>query len=507
MKQRFEIEKNLGITLFWRSLLCRGRWGCARPELDDINRGALHDIAEQHFLNAYGIAKQGKFGVSDSEVSSVLHYLQEMYYCVGNYASALPYIDELSKLNLSDQMYYRFALIVSQENVVAEKISEGLFSEADTLLDEVEANANVYFGNQPNDTCIRLAALRKNVKQQSRLKECDYIEEFNSLPPLETAERNGVWEKIRIDTEFVGCNSNNWLIDTSSPRLFMHTKDQRLVEWNIEESTIREVRVPPMPDDARRIVWAPNENTFYSWASYEGNVYSTTVNSEGWVECYKGKYTGAFGGAYGWNSLKQRPFQFGGYGHFKKKNWWHEFDVEKKSWQRSIKNMPGASPCPRNTQLVQLGEQTIGMFSGTGNDTGLQREHVARHGYPAATDVGYWTWLRDFWIINLKTMKWEQALTGNHHSIRHEGRVAYNPISGVLVNWGGAAPAVKYGDSVSRTDYLSSWNLKDPTGFKNVAISGDIPACDEPVLAFVPEPCTENYLLSLTSGYWRLRLV
>ena len=59
-------------------------------------------------------------------------------------------------------------------------------------------------------------------------------------------------------------------------------------------------------------------------------------------------------------------------------------------------NKPGISPYPRNGQLLPIENGTKAILvSGIGSDTGIQREHKPRLGLGSATDVGYFTWVRD----------------------------------------------------------------------------------------------------------------
>ena len=184
----------------------------------------------------------------------------------------------------------------------------------------------------------------------------------------------------------------------------------------------------------------------------------------------------ACGASFGFDPVNKRLFEFGGYGYFTYKNWLWVYDLVERKWMQIRENKPGIAPYPRNGQMVPISNGEKGLlFSGIGNDTGIQREHKARLGLPSATDVGYFTWLRDTYAWDWKTMKWETLLIPNHYSIRHEGAMGYNECRNLVVNWGGTIPSPEFGQEAAVVHKLTCWTLGDAGGFKEINFDGDIP--------------------------------
>ena len=152
------------------------------------------------------------------------------------------------------------------------------------------------------------------------------------------------------------------------------------------------------------------------------------------------------------------------------------YSIEDRKWVQIRENKPGIAPYPRNGQVLPIarGEKSL-LLSGIGSDTGIQREHKARMGLPSATDVGYFTWLRDAYILDWKTLKWQTILTPNHGSMRHEGAMGYLESMGMVLNWAGMIPSPEFGKEPVLVRQLSCWKLSEKNGFKNLEFGGDEP--------------------------------
>ena len=195
-------------------------------------------------------------------------------------------------------------------------------------------------------------------------------------------------------------------------------------------------------------------------------------------------------------------FNFGGYGYFKYKNWWWEFEEKTKTWKEVLANQPGLDPYPRGGQIVPgVNKNQLILFSGIGNDTGLQREHKARGGLAIATDVGYFTWLRDMWEIDLRTMQWTNILSANHESIRHQGAFVINRHSSFAFNWAGSILSPIFGEPNEEVALLSVLNMKNASlGFMDCSFIGDTPPLSGGRLMEILN--TNDILLIHEEGIW-----
>jgi len=191
----------------------------------------------------------------------------------------------------------------------------------------------------------------------------------------------------------------------------------------------------------------------------------------------EGRHDVRGGGPTGWNAFTRRAFQFGGYGYFTHRNWWYEFDPTEGAWSMLEGNRPGTSPFPRETQIAPgTSQHCMYLFSGIGGETGIQWEHRARNGLPVASEIGWYTWLRDLWHLDLSTRKWTCVLEPNHPSIRQEGKYTYNAAGGWHLLRGGGIPAETWGEPSVPVNILQGWDGETPDGFQPLPEEGEIPA-------------------------------
>ena len=115
------------------------------------------------------------------------------------------------------------------------------------------------------------------------------------------------------------------------------------------------------------------------------------------------------------------------------------------------------------------------MISGIGSDTGIQREHKARFGLASATDVGYFTWLRDAHELDLINMEWKTVMPANHYTIRHEGVMGFVPTLNLIINWGGTIPSPEFGKEAVNCEKCSCMSIKESTDFKYLEFTGEHP--------------------------------
>jgi hypothetical protein len=223
------------------------------------------------------------------------------------------------------------------------------------------------------------------------------------------------------------------------------------------------------------MVYDQKNHIFYAWSSIRSTVFELTAPGASWNRLSHGVHdVHACGASFAFDPVNNRLFEFGGYGYFTYKNWLWVYDIAEKKWIQLKENKPGISPYPRNGQLLPIENGTkVLLISGIGSDTGIQREHKARLGLASATDVGYFTWLRDAHELDLTNMEWKNILPANEESIRHEGAMGYIEKYNLVVNWAGNRPSPKFGQEATNVDQCSSWNFKDSKSFKRLNFEGD----------------------------------
>ena len=213
----------------------------------------------------------------------------------------------------------------------------------------------------------------------------------------------------------------------------------------------------------------------------------------------------ACGASFAFDPINNRLFEFGGYGYFTYKNWLWVYDIAERKWIQLKENKPGISPYPRNGQLLPIenGNKAL-LISGIGCDTGIQREHKARFGLAFATDVGYFTWLRDAHELDLTNMEWKNILPANHESLRHEGAMGYIAKLNLVVNYAGNIPSPTFGVEAEKQSSMSCWQLENESGFNFINYEGIIPPMTEGSFVSISN---SNYLLYIHSeGIWTLTI-
>jgi hypothetical protein len=244
----------------------------------------------------------------------------------------------------------------------------------------------------------------------------------------------------------------------------------------------------------------------YAWSSIRSIVFELIYPIGNWNRLSFGVHdVHACGASFAFDPINNRLFEFGGYGYFTYKNWLWVYNIADRKWIQLKENKPGISPYPRNGQLlpIQNGTKAI-LISGIGSDTGIQREYKPRMGLASATDVGYFTWLRDAHELELETMTWKEILFANHESIRHEGAMGFVNKLNLIVNWAGIIPSPTYGVEAEKQSLLSCWKLANPSGFKNLNFEGEIPPMMEGSFISITDSNCLFYIHS--EGIWKLTI-
>ena len=181
------------------------------------------------------------------------------------------------------------------------------------------------------------------------------------------------------------------------------------------------------------------------------------------------------------------------------------YDISDRKWIQLKENKPGISPYPRNGQLLPIenGNKAL-LISGIGSDTGIQREHKARQGLASATDVGYFTWLRDAHELDLATMQWKTILPANHNTIVHEGIFGFVPLKNLVINWGGIIPSPEFSVDAVLQNKMTCWNLDDRNGFKKMNVLGEMPPLSGG--AFVSLQTLPYLFFTTEKGIWKLTI-
>ena len=463
-----QVEKILGIVYFWWGLRAEGRWGNAIPELlKDINynlfeKAALHfESVYEQFLKAYG--KQHE------KTIEACHYLQEVYYTLGDYKNAIPWLKKIQTDN-----FYKYSLIVSLEELGITNLKNGNTAAAIELFNEALNYVNLYTKDK-NEISERITKRINNT-----ISLTSNFTPIEQLPLLVTNEQINInWTKLELSYEWKGWDTNQNLVDYTHQLVYLYNQKLQVIKkFNPVNNIEEEINATDWPSKAGQLVLDVKGNRIIGWPSIKDDIYAFDLSSNKWILLFSGVHdVTACGAAFGWDATNTVPFQFGGYGYFKYKNWYWEFKESSKEWIRSIDNCPGISPYPRNTQIVSLHNTNRALlFSGIGSDTGLQREHKARGGLASATDVGYFTWLRDLWEFDFVTKEYKLILSPNHQSIRHEGAFGINLFNKLIFNWSGIIPSIQFGEENKVVETLSIMDMgKMEEGFKNCDYSGERP--------------------------------
>ena len=508
-KELAEINLNFGINCLWRGLVGIGRWGNAKPELLVGVKKDLFEQAEEYLNESY-VYFEKYLGKSHPRTLESIHYLQENFYALGRYERAIPWLKKYVEIiqfieRNHNSKYIFYTLIVSLEES-AKEFAETDKKSSKKYIEEALYYAAEYHNKKDHEITLRLKKLQSTIDLNKKVKEFK-VPVIISLPPMvKEVNMKASWVKIKNDNKLKGYQTNPWLIDDDSI-LFYNNEKKSIIQWQTIQNKHTEYKPEKWPEGCGRMIFNKNEKRFYMWSSIKSNVFVLDDMNSKWEKIFSGfddKH--ACGASFGYNPYNNQVFEFGGYGFFKKKNWWIEYNHHNMNWDEVIENKPGISPYPRNGSLfpIENGNKVV-LISGIGSDTGIQREHKARFGLPSATDVGYFTWLRDAYEIDLKTMEWTNILPANHHSIRHNGLKGYNSKLGVFVNWGGSIPPSKHGENTDEINMLSTWNYPSSNGFKETVFKGDIPPLSGG--NFVDIPNTNDLLFMHSEGCWKLSLM
>ena len=500
-----EINLYIGLVNFWRGLRGVGRWGHADSSLLEGLDVDLFEYADAQFQQAYSYHFK-HLGKTHPQTIKAIHYLQENRYAMGNYEQAIPwlqkYVNALPfKTREHTDNFYRYCLVVALEEH-AKHISPIYKHKALELIQEASKQIQKY------DENAQIANRLSNVKEQiesSKVEEPKYVA-IEELPPLETETQfKGVWSKWQFSDELKGFHTNNWMVAENGVWFFNGEK-KHLVFWDKEKNSLSTFQPTNWPEGCGRLVYDQKNRLFYAWSSIRSTVFELTSPEGNWNRLSYGVHdVHACGASFAFDSVNNRLFEFGGYGYFTYKNWLWVYDIDERKWIQLKENKPGISPYPRNGQLLPIENGTKALLiSGIGSDTGIQREHKARLGLASATDVGYFTWLRDAHELDLTNMEWKTILPANQESIRHEGAMGYIAKLNLVVNYAGNIPSPKFGQEAIVSIDCSIWELKDNSVFKSISFEGDaIPAGGG---YFIALPETNWLLYKINEEIYKLEL-
>ena len=500
-----EINLYIGLVNFWRGLRGVGRWGHADSSLLEGLDVDLFEYADAQFQQAYSYHFK-HLGKTHPQTIKAIHYLQENRYAMGNYEQAIPwlqkYVNALPfKTREHTDNFYRYCLVVALEEH-AKHISPIYKHKALELIQEASKQIQKY------DENAQIANRLSNVKEQiesSKVEEPKYVA-IEELPPLETETQfKGVWSKWQFSDELKGFHTNNWMVAENGVWFFNGEKNH-LVFWDKEKDSLSTFQPTNWPEGCGRLVYDQKNRLFYAWSSIRSTVFELTSPEGNWNRLSYGVHdVHACGASFAFDSVNNRLFEFGGYGYFTYKNWLWVYDIDERKWIQLKENKPGISPYPRNGQLLPIENGTKALLiSGIGSDTGIQREHKARLGLASATDVGYFTWLRDAHELDLTNMEWKTILPANQESIRHEGAMGYIAKLNLVVNYAGNIPSPKFGQEAIVSIDCSIWELKDNSVFKSISFEGDaIPAGGG---YFIALPETNWLLYKINEEIYKLEL-
>ena len=499
-----EVAQLRGLVAYWRGLKGIGRWGAADPSLLE-GVPDLFQSAAGHFRRSLEILERG-LGPDHPETLETVHYLQEAPYSVGRYEDSLLWLRRLDDRGLEADSAHRYACITALREVAAQKWADGDITIARKLLDEAELRAAAYAG--PSSEPVQKVQSHRAALERGILGyEPVPVVKLEELPPQARCEDyTAVWTQVVGPTPLLeGSLTSPWLVDSKAGEvLFANPGRHELLAW----SRSRGLRVRAAYDSwpGSRVVLDPEVSELCCWRGGRDTMYAVPATGGAWRILGEGQHDVRGDGPAGWNPVTQRVFQFGGYGFFTYKNWWFEFNPDNAAWQDVDPNRPGVSPFPRSGQMCPgPSAETLMLFSGEGGETGLQREPRARGGLPIASMVGWFTWLRDLWFIELRSRKWTCLLAPNHPSIRQEGAYGFSRRKGLHVLWAGRVPSEAYGQPGRIVRDLAVWDGSSPSGFKVVNMEG---SCPPPDLAgqWIEEPDLNCLLFCTQTGLWTCEL-
>ena len=500
-----EINLYIGLVNFWRGLRGVGRWGHADPSLLEGLNVDLFEYADAQFQQAFNYHFK-HLGKTHPQTFKVIHYLQENRYAMGNYEKAIPWLKKYTeclsfKSKEHTDNFYRYCYVVS----LAEHAKQLAMTDSEKALSLIQ-KALQYILNydEGEEIGIRLEHVKKQI-EALKIEEPICLK-IHALPLLETeTSYKGVWSKWQYSDELKGFQSNNWMV-TAFGVWFFNGEKKQLIFWDSEADSLSVFHPNNWPEGCGRMIFDQKNRIFYAWSSIRSTVYELTAPDDSWNRLSFGVHdVHACGASYAFDPINNRLFEFGGYGYFTYKNWLWIYDFSEKKWIQLKENKPGISPYPRNGHLLPIdnGNRAL-LISGIGSDTGIQREHKPRLGLGSATDVGYFTWLRDTHELDLATMQWKTILPANHNSIVHEGAFGFVPLKNMVVNWGGIIPSPEFGVDAAIQNKMTCWNLDNTNGFKNMNALGEMPPLSGG--AFVSLQTLPYLFFTTEEGIWKLTI-
>jgi hypothetical protein len=156
---------------------------------------------------------------------------------------------------------------------------------------------------------------------------------IEQLPSLVTNEQINInWTKLALGYEWEGWDTNQNLVDyTHQIVYFYNQKLQVIKKFNPVNNKEEVINATDWPSKAAQLVLDIKGNRIIGWPSIKDDVYAFDLNSNKWILLFSGVHdVTACGAAFGWDATNAVPFQFGGYGYFKYKNWYWEFKESSK---------------------------------------------------------------------------------------------------------------------------------------------------------------------------------
>lgn len=498
-----EIDLYIGLVNFWRGLRGAGRWGDADPTLLEGLEIDLFEYADKQFQLAYYYHYKN-LGKYHPHTLKAIHYLQENRYALGDYGQAIPWLKKFVeaipfKTREHTDYFYLYCLIVSLEESAK---NNGLIDTGKALSLIQEALRYAYDYDEKKELTNRLLNLKENIT--NGINDCTQYISMEEFPPLSVeTELYGIWSKWEFSDELNGYQSNNWMID-SDGIWFFNVEIKLLKFWDKKRNKIVSFNPSHWPEGCSRFVYNNQKKIFYAWSSIRSTVYALNNPSGNWSRISFGVHNvHACGASFGYDPNSNRLYEFGGYGYYTYKNWLWVYDLELKQWKQIKENKPGISPYPRNGQILHTNNNTkVVLLSGIGSDTGIQREHKPRLGLGSHNGLGYFTWLRDSYELDLLTLEWKTLLEPNHESIRHEGAMGFIEELNLVVNWAGQVPSPVLGKDPELQKRLSVWQLSNSKGFKDLKFEGEIPPLTEGIFISVKD--SNELLYNHKDGLWKL---